>query len=671
MTTYTLTIATNDLGLGVLNSARTRIEKRRVSIADTYPPINNLVKIEKPTNNLGIAIFLLEPDDLTTYHVAKIFDTAGILIYERFFSMPPSATSLDNTATGVLFGNSNIQFKDEGNNRGTPSSVRNVDFVGAGVEATFEGDTLRVFVQAGSQGFVAITDITPTSPGDNVGSKIKTDDNNVLQSCISSTTSVTVSVLAVTAGTSFKPTVDVNGTQAVLTRNALTDVWTGTAAITLTGSSPYTVTATHGQGAIDTATVTYESSPIINSMTFSGAYPNAINGQTEHAAGQKLDLTITSLTLFDAVEVIYTNGLTATTAIGITEIDDTLTHTLEVTVADQGSYGTGAPLILPAKARIRNLNGTWSNVFSSSDFGGTNGTHILALNNTRPVVTAGVITYPASQFALKGTEQATVAATYTNVDSVLWTSASQLTVNAPTVMGNVVVNRLAGGYNIGTTNLTATAQRVANATTSTTNVVVWIADDNPVITKTLPAARLRSGVDAQNHVITLGSDQRLISIDMGAGTILGDAAGTFLGSWATVNNGLTNTRTLAVADSDPKGTATFTGLSAVNLAGKVVTTVTTNLNYVLGGFVTRTVTFPLWDANQIREVAIGTDVVDVTKLVAFNVTRNRATTYRATVGDEIDKFTIINGNTLYNCDLEDASTALTSPVLITIEETVA
>ena len=671
MTTYTLTVSTGDLGLGVLNSARTRIEKRRVSIADTYPPINNLVKIEKPTNNLGIAIFLLEPDDLTTYHVAKIFDTAGILIYERFFSMPPSATSLDNTATGVLFGNSNIQFKDEGNNRGTPSSVRNVDFVGAGVEATFEGDTLRVFVQAGSQGFVAITDITPTSPGDNVGSKIKTDDNNVLQSCISSTTSVTVSVLAVTAGTSFKPTVDVNGTQAVLTRNALTDVWTGTAAITLTGSSPYTVTATHGQGAIDTATVTYESSPIINSMTFSGAYPNAINGQTEHAAGQKLDLTITSPTLFDAVEVIYTNGLTATTAIGITEIDDTLTHTLEVTVADQGSYGTGAPLILPAKARIRNLNGTWSNVFSSSDFGGTNGTHILALNNTRPVVTAGVITYPASQFALKGTEQATVAATYTNVDSVLWTSASQLTVNAPTVMGNVVVNRLAGGYNIGTTNLTATAQRVANATTSTTNVVVWIADDNPVITKTLPAARLRSGVDAQNHVITLGSDQRLISIDMGAGTILGDAAGTFLGSWATVNNGLTNTRTLVVADSDPKGTATFTGLSAVNLAGKVVTTVTTNLNYVLGGFTQRTLIFPLWDANQIREVAIGTDVVDVTKLVAFNVTRNRATTYRATVGDEIDKFTIINGNTLYNCDLEDASTALTSPVLITIEETVA
>lgn len=138
----------------------------------------------------------------------------------------------------------------------------------------------------------------------------------------------------------------------------------------------------------------------------------------------------------------------------------------------------------------------------------------------------------------------------------------------------------------------------------------------------------------------------------------------FSGSWATVNNGLTNTRTLVVADSDPKGTATFTGLSAINLAGKEVTTVTTNLDYVLGGF-TQRINIPCGTLTK-YVVAIGTDVVDVTKLVAFNVTRNRATTYRATVGDEIDRL-IINGNTLYNCDLENTSTAITSPVIITIE----
>ncbi len=666
MTTFALTVSTNDLGLGVLNSARTRIEKRRVSIADTYPPINNLVKIEKPTNNLGIAIFLLEPDDLTTYHVAKIFDTAGILIYERFFSMPPSATSLDNTATGVLFGNSNIQFKDEGNNRGTPSSVRNVNFVGAGVEATFEGDTLRVFVQAGSQGFVAITDITPTSPGDNVGSKIKTDDNNVLQSCISSTTSVTVSVLAVTAGTSFKPTVDVNGTQAVLTRNALTDVWTGTAAITLTGSSPYTVTATHGQGAIDTATVTYESSPIINSMTFSGAYPNAINGQTEHAQGQTVSLTITSDTPFTELEVVDDAG-TATEALSLS-FAATTTKTVTVTVADRGSYGTGAPLILPAKARIRNLNGTWSNVFSSSDFGGTNGTHILALNNTRPVVTAGVITYPASQFALKGTEQATVAATYTNVDSVLWTSASQLTVNAPTVMGNVVVNRLAGGYNIGTTNLTATAQRVANATTSTTNVVVWIADDSPSVSIATPAARLRSGVSAQPHTITLTATQRVsdVSLSNSAGF------GSFVGSWVSADSGLTWTKVLQVADIDTKGAATFSGLSVKNLAGKVCSTITAGASYMVGGFVARTVTMP---ATPNRELVIGTLVVDTSLVRVINFSKGGAgvpMSYQGSTADGVDKFTITDTNTkLYNCDAANAGSNFSGTAQFNIEELVS
>lgn len=687
MTTYELTLSTNDLGLGVLSSARTRIEKRRVSIADTYPPINNLVKIEKPTNNLGIAIFLLEPDDLTTYCVAKVFDLAGILIYERAFTMPPNAINLQDTTIGIVIGGSLIQFKENGNDLGSPLSVRNVDFVGTGAEATFSGNTVTIEVVGGSKGVVAITDITPTNPGDNVGSKVKTDNDYVLQSCTSSTTSVTVSVLAVTAGTSFKPTVDVNGTQAVLTRNAGTDVWIGNAEITLTGASPYTVTATHGQGAVDTATITYEAAPVINSMTFSGAYPNAINGQTEHAAGQKLDLTITSPTLFDAVEVIYGNGLTATTAIPVTEIGDTLTHTLEVTVADQGSYGTGAPLILPAKARIRNLNGTWSNVFSSSDFGGTNGTHILALNNTRPSVTFGSIVYPMlvdpiRQLALKVTEEATVNVTYSNADTALW-SSTELIVSDPTVLGNKVVNRNDGvgsiGYNISTDNLQVVLTRTANATTATFSTVVWIADNNPVITKTLPAARLRSGVSAQNHVITLGSDQRLISIAMGAGTITGDAAGTFSGSWATANNGLTNTRTLVVADSDPKGTATFTGLSAINLAGKEVTTVTTNLDYVLGGFTQRTITFAAYPN---RESAIGTQVSDTSKLRVTNLSKGSSgslnTSFVSNVGDAVNTYTITQpsatynatGNTLYNRDLANAVSNTSGTMQFEIEEIV-
>ena len=649
MATYALTVSTNALGLGVINGATVRIEKRRIAIADTYPPINNLIQIAQATNSSGIATFLLQPDDLTTYHVAKIFDTAGIFIYERFFSMPPSETSLEDTTTGVLFGNSNIQFKDEGDNRGTPSSVRNVDFVGAGVEATFDGDTLRVFVQAGSQGFVAITDIEPTNPSDNVGNKVKTDDNNVLQSCTSSTTNVTVSVLAVTAGTSFKPTVTVNDVEATLTRNALTDVWTGTAAITLTGSSPHTVTATHSEGATDAATVTIEAAPVISQLEFSGAYSQGVD-QTEHAAGQTLSLTVSSLTPFVELEVIA-DGTTATQAVSQT-FAATTSKTLTVTVANQGN----TPTAYPAKVRIRNANGTWSAITPTSN--------TIVLNNSQPVITFNSISYPASQQAIKSGESATVNVTETNVDTVSYTS-TELTVTNPTTMGNKTVTYASGTYNISTNNLTVVATKTSNATTATFNTVVWIANTAPVITVTTPAARLRSGVTPQNHTISINSNQRTQ-----ATPTLNASVGTFGGSWTTANNGLTWTRSLAIADSDTKGAANFSGLSITNLAGIEVTAITTGAAYTVGGFVQRTLTFPLWDANQIREVAIGTQVSDVTKLVAFNVTRNRATTYRATVGDEIDKFTITGGNTLYNCDLENASTAITSPVIITIEETV-
>lgn len=668
MATYALTVSTNALGLGVISGATVRVEKRRIAIADTYPPINNLIQIAQATNSSGIATFLLQPDDLTTYHVAKIFDTAGIFIYERFFSMPPSATSLDNTATGVLFGNSNIQFKDEGNNRGTPSSVRNVDFVGAGVEATFEGDTLRVFVQAGSQGFVAITDITPTNPSDNVGSKIKTDDNNVLQSCTSSTTNVTVSVLAVTAGTSFKPTVDVNGTQAVLTRNALTDVWTGTAAITLTGSSPYTVTATHGQGAIDTAEVSIEAAPVISQLEFSGAYSQGI-GQTEHATGQTLDLTISSSTQFVELEVVDDSG-SATQSVSQTFTAVT-SKTITVTTANRGN----TPTAYPAKVRIRNANGTWSAITLSTDFGSVDGINSIKLNNTQPSISFSGTTYPVGQFALKNSESATVNVTESNVDTVSYSSSnSQLSITDPTTTGNKTVTRIAGGYNINTNNLSVTVGKTSNATSATFSTVVWIAHDAPTITVTTPATRLRSGVTAQNHTISINSNQRTQ-----ATPTLSASVGTWQGAWATANNGINWTRALAIADSDAKGVASFSGLSIINLAGIEVTAISSGDSYTVGGFVQRTVSVAAYPN---REATIGTQVSDTSKLRVTNLSKGGSgslnTSFVGNVGDAIDTFTVTQpsgiynatGNTLYNRDLANAVSNTSGEAQFEIEEIV-
>lgn len=131
MATYALTVSTNALGLGVIDGATVRIEKRRVAIADTYPPINNLIQISKATDSSGIATFLLEPDDLTTYHVAKIFDLAGVFIYEKSFTMPPSSLNLHDssisTDTVTINVTSALELKVNNSAIGAPSGVAPLD----------------------------------------------------------------------------------------------------------------------------------------------------------------------------------------------------------------------------------------------------------------------------------------------------------------------------------------------------------------------------------------------------------------------------------------------------------------------------------------------------------------------------------------------------------------
>ena len=369
----------------------------------------------------------------------------------------------------------------------------------------------------------------------------------------------------------------------------------------------------------------------------------AICGLTEHAQGQTVSLTITSDTLFTELEVVDDAG-TATEALSLS-FAATTTKTVTVTVADRGSYGTGAPIIVPAKARIKSENGTWGNYFESNDFGGTNGVHILALNNTRPLVEINSIVYPVGQYALKDTESVTVNVSESNVDSLVWSSPnSQLSITNPTIAGNKIVSRASGGYNITNNNLRVVSNRVANATQTTLDTIVWIAHDTPTITVTTPAARLRSGVTAQNHTISINSNQRTQ-----ATPTLSASVGTFSGAWATANNGLTWTRSLAIADSDAKGAANFSSLSITNLAGIEVTTITTGAAYTVGGFVQRTVTFAAYPN---RESAIGTQVSDTSKLRVTNLSKGTSgslnTNFVASVGDAVDTYTITQPSATYN-----------------------
>lgn len=93
MTTYTLTVSTNDLGLGVINGARVVVERKRTQVTDIFNG-RSIGTNSTATNSLGVATILLEADDGSVYHELKIFDLVGIPVYSKIFTMPPQAVAV-------------------------------------------------------------------------------------------------------------------------------------------------------------------------------------------------------------------------------------------------------------------------------------------------------------------------------------------------------------------------------------------------------------------------------------------------------------------------------------------------------------------------------------------------------------------------------------------------
>lgn len=93
MTTYTLTVSTDDLGLGVISGARVVVERKRTQVTDIFNG-RSIGTNSTATNSSGIATILLEPDDGSVYHELKIFDLVGILVYSKIFTMPPQAVAV-------------------------------------------------------------------------------------------------------------------------------------------------------------------------------------------------------------------------------------------------------------------------------------------------------------------------------------------------------------------------------------------------------------------------------------------------------------------------------------------------------------------------------------------------------------------------------------------------
>lgn len=504
-------------------------------------------------------------------------------------------------------------------------------------------------------GWITITDINVS--GGTAYAKTYDDApaNTILQSATISGLNLLVDVKC-----AF-PRVTVGGVSAVLAQDVGGGFYSGTVACSVAGTSSLTAQLTTPDGALgalDTASVTYVAPPTILTLAFTGPYPGV---QTELKAGDTYQVAGTLSAAAVGVEVQNTGAGTLQSI----AFPSSTSFTVTITIADRGN----SPQSLAATLRAVNSGGAYGPTAATSN--------TVVLNNLHPTVTFGAKTYPIGQSALKGSETADVAVTLANLDSVLFTSPNgDLSIASPAVIAaSKTVTRIAGSYNVATNNLTATATRAANAAVTAASTVVAVANVAPVVGVAAPAARLRSGGNdgtaVQGHVITLTSDQQLLN----APTLAeGVGGGTFAGVWA---GGPTAwTRTLNVSDNDTKGTYAFNGLVATGLAGLVQNSLTGSANYVLGGFVPRSLTFPAFS----QSATLNTGVVDYSKLTAgvFTATNQPALKngVQGNTTNIVDTYTVltlanVGPITLWWNDVSAAATNSTGTAAITlVEETV-
>jgi hypothetical protein len=465
---------------------------------------------------------------------------------------------------------------------------------------------------AGGSGWVKIVDVAV--PGGVALDKVFQDapNNTILQSAKVSAVDIEVSIKA------SYPVVDVNGNLVTLAPSADEGHYEDTVPVTISGTGPFAVTvqtANNVAGAVDACDFTLELPPALTALSFSGTYPGA---QTELKEDDNFTIVGTADKDIDRVRVLDYGACKLeefAVAVGTG-------FSVAATIDDEGNVAT----LRPARVQVRDaLTGAWSDTRDTNQLGGTtDGVDVVNCNNLHPSVTIGAITYPASQQALKNSESASVAVTAANYDTIA-PSSPPAELNISGAPPSYTAQRVSGSYNVSTNNFRLTATRNANGAQTIAETVVKIANVAPTISVVSPAARLRSGGNngtaAQNHTITVQSNQQLLSVAMDAG-----ASGTFLGSWA--GGPINWTRSLQVHDNDEKGTFSFQNLVATNLAGIVQNTINSGASYVLGGFVARTLTFGAFATQTPMDVK----VVDFSKLSAGIFTATNQTALKQAIG---------------------------------------
>ena len=497
----------------------------------------------------------------------------------------------------------------------------------------------NLVIQAGvaSGGGVFFIDITPTSTGI-VGNKAYVANtvpiNRVITDGTVDTSNVRVWFIAEGSGSFYSPAITITTSPAlpgtpilgIITEDAADKrFFTGYVDLTNVSSGDYTITATSSTGSSATTVIHRAvAGPAVSSVTI-GALPGsqtevkssdivAVSGAVPNAA------TYVEIVAGAAAGSLSSQVLSANDSAGAGYKNFSGTFTV--------SSGTGAQNI---QARARNALGTF----------GTNTTsgNTITLNQTYPTIGARTITYPASQSGLKGSETATINSTIINYDTVVYSTSADLSVTSPNAYAATkTVTRVGGGYVIGTNNYTITANKASNNATAVASAQVTIANTAPTAAISIVGspARLQSTSAGNDYTIQLTPSQTL-----GSTPTLVASSGTWQGIW-TNNFGIWS-RVLRISDPNPKGAQTFNTLQVTGLAGVVGTSITAGASYTVGGFPTRTITFPAFA----RFTLIGTTVTDITKVTA-SYTGATTLARQTNTADVFQGFTIVSSDGTYN-----------------------
>jgi len=436
----------------------------------------------------------------------------------------------------------------------------------------------------GGSGWIKIQDVEV--PGGTVSDEVWQDPaETVLQGCTVSSASVEVVVA------SSYPLVNVGGVDAALTLSADEGHYSGNVPVTLPGDGNVVAVCTtpdEEQGASDTVAIVISAPPILTSLSFSGEYPDMPapypGKQVALKAGDNFLLAGTTDKPANAIEIQDSGAF----VYGLKVFAAGTSFIVTGTAANRGTTLQA----LAASARARDADtGALGPARATNELGGTTDkVDLVNLTNRYPAGDWGTPSYPGAQGALKNSEQASVPHTVVDADFGAFSSPnSQLSVTNPSTLETPkTVTRIAGDFNDSVNNLQGVFTRAENGEQLTRSTIVKIAHVLPLIDVVF-ASRLRSGgndgTSVQGHTITIQSNQPLLnapSMDEDTG------GGTFIGSWAGGPSDWT--RTLQVHDDDTKGSYTFQGLTATNLSGLVTNTITSGASYVLGGFVSRTLT---------------------------------------------------------------------------------